>query len=101
MKLDYDHTLNLLTNGAFHAHADSRDDLAVAAVPDRLRGQREDLGGAVVRARSARVLVNILYYEHTSIGREAARASSQGEARHDESEPFHLELTTRGAGRYG
>src|SRR5215216_7413214 len=35
-----------LTNGAFYAHFDSKDDLVVAAVADQLREQREDLGAA-------------------------------------------------------
>jgi TetR/AcrR family transcriptional regulator, transcriptional repressor for nem operon len=35
-----------LTNGAFYAHFDSKDDLVAAAVADQLRGQREDLGAA-------------------------------------------------------
>src|SRR5436189_5654615 len=35
-----------LTNGAFYAHFDSKEDLVVAAVADQLREQREDLGAA-------------------------------------------------------
>jgi TetR/AcrR family transcriptional regulator, transcriptional repressor for nem operon len=35
-----------LTNGAFYAHFDSKDDLVVAAVADQLREQREDLSAA-------------------------------------------------------
>ena len=35
-----------LTNGAFYAHFDSKDDLVAAAVADQLREQREDLGAA-------------------------------------------------------
>lgn len=35
-----------LTNGAFCAHVDSKDDLVASAVADRLREQREMLGAA-------------------------------------------------------
>jgi TetR/AcrR family transcriptional repressor of nem operon len=35
-----------LTNGAFYAHFESKDDLVAAAVADQLREQREDLSGA-------------------------------------------------------
>jgi TetR/AcrR family transcriptional regulator, transcriptional repressor for nem operon len=35
-----------LTNGAFYAHFESKDDLVVAAVADQLREQREDLSAA-------------------------------------------------------
>jgi TetR/AcrR family transcriptional repressor of nem operon len=35
-----------LTNGAFYAHFDSKDDLVAAAVADQLREQREGLGAA-------------------------------------------------------
>jgi AcrR family transcriptional regulator len=34
-----------LTNGAFYAHFESKEDLVAAAVADQLRGQRESLGG--------------------------------------------------------
>src|SRR5690348_436211 len=35
-----------LTNGAFYAHFDSKDDLVAAAVTDQLREQREGLSAA-------------------------------------------------------
>ena len=35
-----------LTNGAFYAHFDSKDDLVAAAVADQLREQRESVGAA-------------------------------------------------------
>jgi TetR/AcrR family transcriptional repressor of nem operon len=35
-----------LTNVAFYAHLDSKDDLVAAAVADQLREQREDLSAA-------------------------------------------------------
>jgi len=40
-----------LTNGAFYAHFDSKDDLVVAAVADQLREQRESLS-AVAHGRA-------------------------------------------------
>ena len=46
-----------LTNGAFYAHFDSKEDLVASAVADQLRDQREAFSGAVARGDRPRVPV--------------------------------------------
>ena len=47
-----------LTNGAFYAHFDSKEDLVVSTVADQLREQRETGQRAVAREDCARVSVD-------------------------------------------
>ena len=70
-----------LTNGAFYAHFDSKEDLVASTVADQLREQRETLQHAVARGDRSRVSVDPAPRRHAKAAVHRPRSSTRSRAR--------------------
>ena len=70
-----------LTNGAFYAHFDSKEDLVASTVADQLREQRETLQHAVARGDRSRVSVDLSTATTPKAAAHRPRSSTRSRAR--------------------